>query len=159
MNLTIISYLLKFIMLTITPFTYCSRSTSWLVACPRIFRLFTKRKFNPSVLWQLGQKSPKLNSRLVYCLQLYGIWILTRQWLQIKSSEAIALKMHPKNLPSSSCCRITRWRCVFRWWIINWWKSITRIVIGQNHSSTIPISPSSVPSSSIGSGPCRSVKK
>ena len=46
---------------------------SWLVAGPRIFRLFMKGKFDPYVLCvTFGQKSSKLNSRPVYCSQLYG---------------------------------------------------------------------------------------
>ena len=43
---------------------------SWLVAHPRIFRLFIKEKFEVYVTF--GQKGPKLSSILVYCFQLYG---------------------------------------------------------------------------------------
>ena len=54
---------------------YCkvaSRSTSWLVARPGIFRLFVKGKFDPYVLWPLACDLWPLNSRPVYCSRLYG---------------------------------------------------------------------------------------
>ena len=50
-----------------------SRSTSRLVARPRIFRLFMKGKFDPYVLWPLDLDLGPLNSRPVYCSRLYGI--------------------------------------------------------------------------------------
>ena len=57
---------------------YCrvmSRSTSRLVAHPRIFRLFIKVKFDAYICTvNFGAKGPKLNSSLVYCLQLYGTY-------------------------------------------------------------------------------------
>ena len=51
-----------------------SRSTSRLVARPRIFWLLMKGKFDPYVLWPLAWDLWPLNSRPVYCSRLYGIW-------------------------------------------------------------------------------------
>ena len=50
-----------------------SRSTSRLVARPRIFWLLMKGKFDPCVLWPLAWDLWPLNSRPVYCSRLYGI--------------------------------------------------------------------------------------
>ena len=49
-----------------------SRSTSRLVARPRIFWLLMKGKFDPCVLWPLAWDLWPLNSRPVYCSRLYG---------------------------------------------------------------------------------------
>ena len=52
---------------------YCkvaSRSTSWLVAHPRIFRLFMRGKFDGHVPWTYGQRGSKLNISPFYCSQL-----------------------------------------------------------------------------------------
>ena len=49
-----------------------SRSTSRLVARPRIFWLLMKGKFDPYVLWSLAWDLWPLNSRPVYCSLLYG---------------------------------------------------------------------------------------
>ena len=53
-----------------------SRSTSRLVAHPKVFRLFMKGKFDPYVLWPLALDLWPLNSRPVYCSRLYGNWLL-----------------------------------------------------------------------------------
>ena len=48
---------------------------SQLVAHSRIFRLFMKGNFDAYAV-TFGQNGPKLNSRLVYCSRLYGIYFI-----------------------------------------------------------------------------------
>ena len=93
-------------------FAYCkvtSRSTSRLVARPRIFRLFMKGKFDPYVLWPLS-KSPKLNSRPVYCPRLYGTYQVKQIWRsdlwnrpQAENSQLIVFSSKPMEKCISIC--------------------------------------------------------
>ena len=53
-----------------------SRSKSWLVAHPKIFRLFNEWKIWYIFTVTFGQKDPKLNGSLVYCSWLYRMGFL-----------------------------------------------------------------------------------
>ena len=59
-----------------------SRSTSWLVAHPRIIRLFLKGKFDSYVLWPLTKKDQKVNSSL---LANYAILTTDQKWSKVHS--------------------------------------------------------------------------
>ena len=58
-----------------------------------------KGKIDTYVLWPLSQKSPKLNSRPVYCSRLYGIWSYKfwtiRQWKWLSHCTARELQITP----------------------------------------------------------------
>ena len=68
------------------------RSTVKLQAvdCPRIFRLFMKGKFDTYLCTvTFGSKSPKLNSRPVYCSRIYGTLFLSQTIITAKAFSII----------------------------------------------------------------------
>ena len=58
---------------------YCIKSFG-LVAPTRIYRLFTKRKFDAYLLWPFGEKLIFFNSSTVYCSRLCGRYLEKSKW-------------------------------------------------------------------------------